>query len=137
MSVDEEAVRSGVQSELRQKGRCVLTYVLLHGAAWLAISQTVGWEDSFLQTMELGAGLLVFIGGPSLLVALVATSEHRRMDMVQFRVLLGMFLILCAWPLVGCSTPEPLLFQVTAQIAFAALVPTPLLPEHSTGQTGQ
>uniref|UniRef100_A0AAU2VF70 Uncharacterized protein n=1 Tax=Streptomyces sp. NBC_00003 TaxID=2903608 RepID=A0AAU2VF70_9ACTN len=128
MSIDEAAARSGVQSELRRKVRCVLTYVLLHGAAWLAISQTVWWDDSFLEIMELGAAMLVFIGGPSLLIALVAVSEHRRMDVVQFRILLGMSLILCVWPLLGSSASEPLLFQVMAQIAFAALVPTPLVP---------
>ncbi|OAR21966.1 hypothetical protein A8W25_30450 [Streptomyces sp. ERV7] len=118
-------------------GRCVLTYLLIHGAAWLAISWTVPWEDeSFPEIMALGAGMLLIIGVPTLLISVCAVSVHRRMDVARFRVLLGMALAPGVWPLIACGTGEPLVFQVTAQIAFAALIPAPLLPEDWEGEVG-
>ncbi|MEW2622987.1 hypothetical protein [Streptomyces sp. NPDC048106] len=40
-----------------------------------------------------------------------------------------------AWPLVGANMPEPLVFQVLCQIAFAAyLMPAPLVPENWTAR---
>jgi hypothetical protein len=38
-----------------------------------------------------------------------------------------------AWPLLGASWPQPLVFQFLCQVAFAAyLMPAPLVPENWT-----
>ncbi|MFE0645026.1 hypothetical protein ACFW2Y_25950 [Streptomyces sp. NPDC058877] len=115
----------------------MLMYVLLHTAAWLAISQTVWWDETFLEIMTLGMGMLLIIGVPTLLIAIFAAGVHNRMDVVPFRVLLAIPLIFCAWPLLGSSAVDPLLLQVMAQIAFAALIPAPLFPEGWLGETDQ
>ncbi|PKV82890.1 hypothetical protein [Streptomyces sp. TLI_146] len=90
---------------------------------------------SFLEATRVGAGLLLIVGVPTLLVAMTAVSAHRRMDVVRFRFLLAMPLSVFARPLIASSAPEPLAFQVMAQIAFAALVPAPLLPEDWVGES--
>ncbi|MFE6800115.1 hypothetical protein [Streptomyces sp. NPDC057696] len=136
MSIDAVADRR-VGRVLGRMGRCVLTYLLLHGAAWLAVSQTVWWDDTFLEIMALGMGMLLVIGVPTLLIAVCAATVHRRMDVVRFRMLLGMSLVLCVWPLLATSASEPLFFQVVAQIAFAGLIPAPLFPEDWVGEAGQ
>lgn len=118
-------------------GRCVLTYVLLHTAAWVAISQTVWWDDTFLEIMATGMALLLIIGIPTVLIAVFAVWVHNRMDVVRFRVLLTLPLMLCVWPLLASSASEPLVFQVMAQIAFAVLIPAPLFPEGWLGEVDQ
>ncbi|WP_208898830.1 hypothetical protein [Streptomyces incarnatus] len=102
--------------------------MLLHTAAWVAVSQTVWWEAGFLEIMTLAMGMLLIIGIPTLLIAIFAVWVHNRMDTVRFRVLLAFPLVVCACPLLASSASEPLVFQVMAQIAFAALVPTPFFP---------
>lgn len=121
---------------LGRMGRCVLLYLLLHGAAWLAVSQTAWWDETFLEIMTTGMDLLLFIGVPTLLIAVCAVSVHKSMDTARFRMLLGMSLIPCVWPLLASSAAEPLFFQALAQIAFAALIPTPLFPECWAGEAG-
>lgn len=113
---------------LGRMGRCALTYVLLHTAAWVAISQTVWREESFPEIMMLGMGMLLIIGIPTLFIAVFAVWVHHQMETVRFRVLLALPLVVCAWPLLASSAGEPLVFQVMAQIAFAALIPTPFFP---------
>ncbi|MFG2194991.1 hypothetical protein [Streptomyces sp. NPDC048639] len=113
----------------------MLLYVLIHTAAWVAVSQTDRREDSFLDSMMLGLDVLPIIGIPTLLVAIFAVSVHKRMGVVRFRVLLALPLILCAWPLLYTGPPE-IACQVMAQIAFAALIPVPLFPQEWLGRTG-
>ncbi len=52
---------------LDRMGWCVLMYVLIHTAAWVAISQTDRQEDKFLESMMLGLDVLPIIGIPTLL----------------------------------------------------------------------
>lgn len=118
---------------LGRMGWCVLMYVLIHTAAWVAISQTDRWEDRFLESMMLGLDVLPIIGIPTLLIAVLAVSVHKRMGVVRFRVLLALPLILCAWPLLYIGPPENVC-QVMAQIAFAALIPAPLFPQERLGR---
>ena len=125
----EQVATHRVGRVLGRIGRCVLTYLLLHTAAWVATTQTVWWEETFLEIMMMGALLLLFIGIPTLLIAVIAASIHKRMDVVRFRVLLAIPLALCTWPLLASSAMEPLVFQFMAQIAFAALIPAPLFPK--------
>ncbi|GAA3476586.1 hypothetical protein GCM10018966_011140 [Streptomyces yanii] len=115
----------------------MLTYLLLHTAAWVATAQTVWWEETFLEIMTLGMFLLLIIGIPTLLIAVIAASLHKRMDVARFRVLLAIPLLLCTWPLLASSAAEPLVFQVMAQIAFAALIPAPLFPKGWLGRSEQ
>ncbi|GAA0594797.1 hypothetical protein [Streptomyces crystallinus] len=110
------------------------TYLLLYVVAWIAITHTAGWDLSFLESMRVGAGLHLIVAVPTLLVAVCAVTVHRRMDVVRFRVLLAIALSVFAWPLMAASTPEPLAFQAMAQVAFAALIPAPLLPEDWVGE---
>ncbi|MFG2830787.1 hypothetical protein ACGFWI_25495 [Streptomyces sp. NPDC048434] len=109
-------------------------YVLIHMAAWVAVSQTDRWEDSFVKSMVLGLDVLPIIGIPTLLIAVFAVSVHKRMGVVRFRVLLAVPLILCAWPLLYTGPPESVC-QAVAQIAFAALIPAPLFPQGWLGKT--
>ncbi|WP_328676453.1 hypothetical protein OG905_22500 [Streptomyces sp. NBC_00322] len=118
----------------KRMGRCVLTYVLIHTAAWVAISLTVSWEETFLEIMTFGMGMLLIIGIPSVLIGVFAVTVHNRMDVVWFRMLLGIPLVLCAWPVIASSASEPMQFQVTAQVAFAVLIPAPLFPEDWLGE---
>ncbi|WP_244416338.1 hypothetical protein [Streptomyces hygroscopicus] len=111
----------------------VLMYVLIHTAAWVAVSQTDGPEDRFLESMMLGLDVLPVIGIPTLLIAVLAVSVHKRMGVVRFRVLLALPLILCAWPLLYTGPPG-IVCQVMAQIAFAALIPAPLFPQEWLGK---
>ncbi|CAM5452144.1 putative protein OS=Streptomyces griseomycini OX=66895 GN=FHS37_004993 PE=4 SV=1 [Streptomyces griseomycini] len=104
---------------------------------WPAVAQTVRWDDGFLETLELGALLLPFVGVPTLLIAVFAAPVHHRVHPVRFRVLLGIPLVLCAWPLLFVSASEPLAYQVMAQIAFAVLIPAPLFPEDWAGGAGR
>ncbi|MEU8915628.1 hypothetical protein [Streptomyces nigrescens] len=97
---------------------------LLHIEAWIGD----GWQDKFLESMTLGLDVLPIIGIPTLLIAVVAVSVHKRMGVVRFRVLFALPLILCAWSLLYTGPPE-IVCQVMAQIAFAALIPAPLLPQ--------
>ncbi|MGW7527441.1 hypothetical protein [Streptomyces sp. NPDC054783] len=94
----------------------------------MVISQTVWWKDSFLAIMTLGMDMLLIIGIPTLFIAIFAVWVHSRMETVRFRVLLALPLVVCACPLLASSAGEPLAFQAMAQIAFAALVPTPFFP---------
>ncbi|MFD9791941.1 hypothetical protein ACFWXK_13425 [Streptomyces sp. NPDC059070] len=118
---------------LGRMGRCAATYLLLHTIAWVAIALTVPWEESFLDTMVTGWEMLPFIGIPTLLISVCTVSVHRRMDVVRLRILLGLALLLCEWPLLASSAAEPLRFQTIAQIAYAALIPAPLFPEDWLG----
>ncbi|MFG2093984.1 hypothetical protein [Streptomyces sp. NPDC048612] len=106
-------------------------YVPLHTAAWVASSLTDGREDNLLKSVTLGLDVLPLIGIPTLLIAVVAVSLHKRMGMALFRVLLALPLILCAWPLLYLGPPE-IIWQTMAQIAFAALIPTPLFRQGVT-----
>ncbi|MFJ3906793.1 hypothetical protein [Streptomyces sp. NPDC090025] len=131
---------NGDAGGLRELGRvfgrmgwCVLLYVALHAAAWLAVSQTVGWGETFLGIMATGRDLFPFVGIPTLLIGVCAASVHQRMDPVRFRIVLGLSLVPWVWPLLASSSAEPLLFQVLAQLAFAALIPAPLFPERWAG----
>ncbi|MEU8027920.1 hypothetical protein AB0C13_04675 [Streptomyces sp. NPDC049099] len=94
----------------------------------MAVSQTVWWKETFLEVMTLGMGMLLIIGVPTLFIAIFAVWVHSRMETVRFRVLLALPLVVCACPLLASSAAEPLAFQVMAQIAFAALIPTPFFP---------
>ncbi|MFJ3954536.1 hypothetical protein ACIPXV_31610 [Streptomyces libani] len=109
-------------------------YVLIHTAAWVAVSQTDRWEDSFPESMTLGLDVLPIIGIPTLLIAVFAVSVHKRMGVVRFRLLLALPLTFCAWPLLYTG-PAEIVCQVMAQIAFAALIPAPLFPQRWLGKT--
>nr|WP_285562805.1 hypothetical protein [Streptomyces hygroscopicus] len=79
-----------------------------------------------------------FIGVPTLLLALLAGLAHTRMDVTKFRAALAFPMGFLAWPLVGVNWPEPLVFQILGQIAFAAyLMPAPLVPENWTPRPRQ
>ncbi|MFF8610610.1 hypothetical protein ACF06X_32370 [Streptomyces sp. NPDC015346] len=103
----------------------------------MAISQTVEWEAAFAEIMATGMGLLLLIGLPTLLIATLAAGMHTRMDGVRFRILLAAPLALCAWPLLAGSTAEPLVFQLMAQVAFAAMIPAPLFPANRPSEAGR
>lgn len=128
-----QSVQPGLGRVLGRMGRCVLTYLLLHATAWTATALTAKWEVGVSETTRLAVGILPFVGIPTLFIAVLAVSVHNRMDVVRFRFLLAMGLMPWAWPLIGCGAAEPLVFQLMAQIAFAALIPAPLLPENWRG----
>ncbi|MFI1170689.1 hypothetical protein [Streptomyces melanogenes] len=133
------AVSTGRTAERRvgrvlgRMGLCVLMYVGLHTVAWTAVILKADWEDSFSQKVHLAAGMLGFVGIPTLLIAILAVSVHRRMDVVRFRILLAMGLVPWVGLLLGASSAEPFVFQLMAQFAFAALIPAPLFPEDWEG----
>ncbi|MFB7505158.1 hypothetical protein [Streptomyces broussonetiae] len=124
----------GVRRVLERIGRLVLTYVALHTVAWVIIALLVSSEDSFTDVMRLGFGMLAFIGIPTLLLALLAGLAHTQMDVTKFRAGVAFPMAFFVWPLLGASYPQPLVFQLLCQIAFAAyLMPAPLVPENWTG----
>ncbi|GLX52013.1 hypothetical protein Shyhy01_49630 [Streptomyces hygroscopicus subsp. hygroscopicus] len=123
----------GVRRVLGRIGRLVLTYVVLYAVTWVVIALTLRGEYSFTEDTGLGLGMFAFVGAPTLVLALVAGPAHTRMDVTKFRAALAFPMAFFAWPLVGASAPEPLVFQILCQIAFAAyLMPAPLVPENWT-----
>ncbi|MEV7419039.1 hypothetical protein [Streptomyces sp. NPDC089919] len=131
----QTAAGPGMRRVLGRIGRCVLTYAALHMATWVVISLVVPWDDSFAQDMRTALGMLALIGGPTLLLAVVAGLAHTSMAPARFRTALAFPMVFFIWPLLGMSTGEPLVFQFLAQVAFAAyLMPAPLVPENWTGR---
>ncbi|MGW3266383.1 hypothetical protein [Streptomyces sp. NPDC001056] len=123
----------GVRRVLERIGRLFLTYLVLYAVTWMVIALLLSSEDSFTDVMRFGFGMLAFVGTPTLLLALLAGVAHTQMDVTTFRTALAFPMILFALPLAGASWPEPLVFQILAQIAFAAyLMPAPLVPENWT-----
>ncbi|OIK29134.1 hypothetical protein VT52_003465 [Streptomyces malaysiense] len=118
---------------LERIARLVLTYVVLYAVTWVVIGLTLRGDYSFTEDTGLGSGMFVIVGGPTLLLALLAGPAHTQMDVTTFRAALAFPMVFFAWPLVGAGAPEPLVFQVLCQIAFAAyLMPAPLVPENWT-----
>ncbi|MFE3325825.1 hypothetical protein [Streptomyces sp. NPDC059176] len=126
----EQPVGPGMKRVLGRIGRSFLTYCLIHAAAWVTIALTVPWEDSFTQIMQLGFGMFLVVGIPTLLLAICAGLAHRHMDVTRFRILLMVPMVVFTWPLLAASTAEPLLLQMAAQITFVWLTPAPLIPEN-------
>ncbi|MFD7334894.1 hypothetical protein ACFV98_02675 [Streptomyces violascens] len=123
---------------LQRIGQCVLTYVLIHCAAWIVVALVVPWEDSFAQIARLGLGFLAFTGIPTLLLAIGTGLAHTKMDVVQFRLALTLPMLVFTFPLLGMSTAEPFVLQVAAQLLFVTwLMPAPLVPENWVGNTGE
>ncbi|WP_432104466.1 hypothetical protein [Streptomyces sp. bgisy091] len=112
-----------------QIGRCALTYLLLHVAAWSAMRLVLPDGDPFSVWVLDALWVLVWTGTPSMLLAVVAGVMHTRMDAARFRRRLVAPMLLFAWPFLAFSTSEPLLFQAVAQVAFIWLTPAPLFPE--------
>ncbi|MFY4718517.1 hypothetical protein [Streptomyces sp. LaBMicrA B280] len=122
--------RPGARRVLERIGRLVLTYVALFAVTWVIITVMVHPDDSYTDLIWFGLGVLVITGVPTLLLALLAGLAHRHMETTTFRATLAFPMIFFTWPLVGANYPEPLVFQVLCQIAFAAyLMPVPLVPE--------
>ncbi|MFF4102112.1 hypothetical protein [Streptomyces sp. NPDC001903] len=114
--------------------RCVLTYVVLHMAAWVAVAFTAPLDDSFGQLMGIALGMMAFTGIPSVLLAVGAGLAHTRMDPVRFRCIMAFPMVLLALPAVGAiAVAEPIAFQVLAHIAFVSLMPVPLAPRRWRG----
>ncbi|MFF9111692.1 hypothetical protein [Streptomyces sp. NPDC014805] len=118
---------------LRRVGRCVLTYLLLYAGAWVAVALTADLEEGFGARMGLGVRLFPLVGVPALLVSVAVVTAHHRMHPVRLRFLLFVPLLLCLWPLVFADVAEPFQFLLLAHIAYAALIPAPLLPEDWAG----
>ncbi|MEU0271213.1 hypothetical protein [Streptomyces sp. NPDC006307] len=114
---------------LARVGRCAATYVAVHAAAWVLIALVTTWEDPLAVIAETALIVLVMTGLPTVLVTTVAGLFHTRMDPGLFRIALVGPALVFAWPVLGASTSEPVLFQFMAQLAFLWLAPTPLLPE--------
>ncbi|MFE7778477.1 hypothetical protein ACFU5O_32260 [Streptomyces sp. NPDC057445] len=130
----DQTARPGLRRVAGRIGRCVVTYVLIHATAWVIITAVVPWEDSFAQIMRLAFGMLLVVGIPTLLLAICTGLAHNHMDVTRFRIVLGTLMVVFTWPLLAASTAEPLAFQVMTQIAFAWLVPAPLIPENWVGR---
>ncbi|MGY4394698.1 hypothetical protein ACVWXB_008091 [Streptomyces sp. TE12347] len=114
--------------------RCILTYMGLHLAAWMAVAFTAPVGDSFLQLMGIGLGMVAFTGIPSPALAIGAGAAHTRMDPVRFRWLMAFPLALFVLPAAGASAvAEPFVFQSFAHGAFACLMPAPLAPGNWKG----
>ncbi|MFD3472800.1 hypothetical protein ACFWWM_42070 [Streptomyces sp. NPDC058682] len=114
--------------------RCILTYICLHMAAWVAVAFTAPSDDPFGQTMGIALGMMAFTGIPSVALAIGAAAAHTRMDLVRFRWLIAFPMALFALPAASASAvAEPLVFQVLAHGAFACLMPTPLTPGNWKG----
>lgn len=109
--------------------RCILTYVGLHMAAWVAVAFTAPVDDSFGQLMGIALGMMAFTGIPSALLAIGAGLAHTQMALVRFRWLMAFPMALFALPAAGAHTAaEPIVFQVLAHGAFVCLMPAPLVP---------
>ncbi|MCX4527212.1 MULTISPECIES: hypothetical protein [unclassified Streptomyces] len=109
--------------------RCVLTYVGLYVAAWVAAAFTAPERERYGELVRIALGMMVFIGIPSVLLAVGAGMAHTRMDPVRFRCLLAFPLALFALPAAYASpVAQALVFQVFAHCAFASLMPVPLAP---------
>ncbi|GHG65758.1 hypothetical protein [Streptomyces griseocarneus] len=137
---------------LRRLSGCALSYVLVFAAAWVVIgiaapreldpaSNSFGrlpfWE-SVLSYLELGVGMLIIIGIPSLLLILLAGLVRREKDPHGFRVMMAFLLLLPTWPLWFADIPIMFWLQAGAQVVFAAcLMPVPLLPDLISNDAGE
>ncbi|GAA2714936.1 hypothetical protein GCM10010315_23130 [Streptomyces luteosporeus] len=124
-------------------GRCVLAYLAVFMVGWLAIAVTgprtlkagsdsfehASFGESMLSYCGTAIGMLVLIGIPSVLIALVAGVTRRKMEHQEFRALMAGMLLLPVWPLLFAGTPLILWIQIGVQVVFAlTLMPVPLLP---------
>ncbi|MBT2384799.1 hypothetical protein [Streptomyces sp. ISL-11] len=90
--------------------------------------------ESLRYYLGVAAGMLVMIGLPSLVIALLAGLIRRKMPSQDFRALSAGLLLLPVWPLLFAGTTVILLIQVAVQVVFAvALMPVPLLPPPVSG----
>ncbi|WNO74782.1 hypothetical protein [Streptomyces sp. AM8-1-1] len=124
----------GMRRVLGRMAQCVLTYLILYALAWVIMTLAGRHEDSYAVVVRDCLMVLVITGVPTLFLALLAGLAHTEMDVARFRMALAAPMLLFAWPMLAASTAEPLLFQATAQLAFAWLTPAPLVPENWVGR---
>ncbi|MFI9305217.1 hypothetical protein [Streptomyces triculaminicus] len=87
------------------------------------------WE-SVLSYLELGVGMLIIIGIPSVILFLLAGLVRRDMESQGFRAMMAFLLLLPTWPLWFADIPIMFWIQAGAQVVFATcLMPVPLLPD--------
>ncbi|MFE7778478.1 hypothetical protein ACFU5O_32265 [Streptomyces sp. NPDC057445] len=100
----------------------------------MAMNLVAPGGDPLAAEVQVALEVLVVTGVPTLLFGVIAGLAHRRMDVTRFRVTLAVPMAVFSWPLITASTPEPLIFQVVAQLAFVWLTPAPLIPENWKAQ---
>ncbi|MFE7113715.1 hypothetical protein ACFU98_47135 [Streptomyces sp. NPDC057575] len=101
----------------------------------MIIALLVPWEDSIAQIVGISLGMLVIIGLPTLLLAILAGLGHRKMVPGRFRGALVAPMLAFIWPCLAASTAEPLVFELMVQLAFTCyLMPAPLVPEKWVGK---
>ncbi|MEU2492150.1 hypothetical protein [Streptomyces sp. NPDC007883] len=111
----------------------MVTYLILYVLAWLAMTLVDPGGDPFAVVARDGLTVFAVTGVPTLFLALLAGLSHTKMDPTQFRIALVVPMLMFAWPLLGATAAEPLLFQAMAQLAFVWLTPAPLVPENWVG----
>ncbi|MEU7041706.1 hypothetical protein AB0A77_11710 [Streptomyces varsoviensis] len=139
--MDRKSNRGGIP---RRIARCVFGYLLVFVVGWLIFAAVgpreldtasdsfgrLSFGESFLQHLQTGAGMLLLIGLPSLLIALLIGFTGGRTNRAARRVLLAFLLLIPCWPVLFASTGHMLLTQVAVQFVFALwIMPIRLTPE--------
>ncbi|MFI2074998.1 hypothetical protein [Streptomyces triculaminicus] len=94
--------------------------------------RTLSFWESFGAHLELGAGMFLLSGVPSLLIVVVAGMVRLKKGYQEFRALMMLLLLPPLWPVwfVDTAMPFTLWVEIAVQILFAAFVmPVPLLPD--------
>lgn len=137
-----------VRRILPRIGGCILSYVAVFSLCWIVVGllaprvtrlgeggrETLSFWESLLSYLELGCGMFILTGLPSLLITILAGLAGRNVEPAKFRGVMAIVLLVPAWPILAMSSEVPALGQVAVQVGFAMLVmPVPLVPRLGDG----
>ncbi|MEU1824427.1 hypothetical protein ABZ502_18620 [Streptomyces abikoensis] len=84
--------------------------------------------------LELGCGMFILTGLPSLLIMTLAGLASRNTEPSKFRMVMAIVLLVPAWPILAMSSEIPALGQIAVQVGYAlAVMPVPLVPRPGSG----